>query len=118
MSKKNTRSAINSIQGGGPPLAAAFTEAGDAAAPANLSVTFNSGLGHMEARLFRGGPLVDQGSLDQSGDIPFASVQSGDMISINGICSGTTVVTIAVPTDPATPISFPQGNFHHLFMVN
>jgi hypothetical protein len=48
-------------------------------------------------------------SISTSGTINFTDVQSRDVISINGVCSGTAAITISIPTRPATPDNFTAG---------
>lgn len=85
---------------------------GPALVPANVIVVFTSGIGQLTASLFRNGLLINMQSVSVSGTIFFSDVQSDDMISINGICTGNASVTVNVKTSPATPQSFDAGPIH------
>lgn len=76
---------------------------------ADISVVFNAGLGQITSSLFRNGVLINLQSISNSGSIHFSDVQSGDSISLNGICSGTADITVSVPTNPPTPEHFDAG---------
>jgi hypothetical protein len=73
---------------------------------AGIQVDFTSGIGQLTAMLFRKGVLINMQSISTSGLINFSEVQSRDSISVNGICAGNAVVTVSVPTNPATPEKF------------
>lgn len=94
-----------------------FDIVADDTATAHVNVTFLSGLGQLAAILFRNGVLVSQGSVNNSGAISLGATQQGDIISINGVCTGTAQINIDVSTTPTTPKNFAAGNIHHLFMV-
>jgi hypothetical protein len=80
--------------------------------PANVIVVFTSGIGQLTASLFRNGMMINMQSVNASGTIFFSDVQSDDMISINGVCTGNASVTVSVPTNPATPQTFEAGPIH------
>lgn len=77
--------------------------------PAVIHVIFQSGLGQITSTLFRNGILINLQSISNSGSINFSDVQSGDSVSLNGVCSGTADITISVPTNPPTPEHFDAG---------
>jgi hypothetical protein len=74
--------------------------------PANINCVFTGGIGQMTAALFRKGAMINMQSISSSGVINFSEVQSGDAISLNGVCTGRADVTISVPTTPGTPKRF------------
>lgn len=76
--------------------------------PAAVQVSFTSGIGQLTAVLFRNGVLINMQSISTSGVIQFSHVQSRDSIAVNGVCAGNAVVTVSVPTNPATPENFSQ----------
>lgn len=76
------------------------------AAPAGIQVIFTSGIGQLTAVLFRKGVLINMQSISTSGVIHFSEVQSRDSIAVNGVCAGNAVITVNVPTNPATPEKF------------
>lgn len=80
--------------------------------PANVDAVFTSGIGQMTASLFRSGLLINMQSISSSGRIVFSGVETNDLISINGICTGNVTITINIQTSPATPQSFTSGPFH------
>ena len=75
----------------------------------DVTFTFTGGIGQATSLLFRKGVLINMQSISSSGNIRFSEVQSGDAISINGICTGTAVVTVSTPTLPDTPERFAAG---------
>ena len=79
---------------------------------ADISVTFKSGLGQITSSLFRNGVLINLQSISSSGSIHFSDVQSGDAVSINGVCTGTADISVSVPADPESPQHFEKGNIH------
>lgn len=79
---------------------------------ANIDVKFKTGLGMFVAKLFRKGKLVEAKTIEVSNIINFADVQQGDVISANGVCTGSVDVRIDVATDPPTPDHRDEGNFH------
>lgn len=85
---------------------------------ANIDVVFTGGIGHLNAKLMRGKLVTATGSISLSGTIPFADVQSNDVISIDGVCTGSAKVTVDIPTDPATPITYPEGNIFDGYIVS
>lgn len=76
---------------------------------ANVNCVFKSGIGQITASLFRQGLLINMQSISTSGTIHFAEVQRGDVISINGVCTGAADITIDVTTTPTTPQHFNAG---------
>jgi lysyl-tRNA synthetase class II len=82
---------------------------------ATLTITFNNvnpGLSELNAIL-----NDEQKTIDQSGDITFNNIQSGDIIEINGESLGTTTVTIDVSADPVQ-MNFSPGHFNENFFIN
>jgi hypothetical protein len=75
----------------------------------NVTFTFTGGIGQATSLLFRKGVLINMQSISSSGNIRFSEVQSGDAISINGMCTGKAVVTVSTPTVPDTPEQFAAG---------
>jgi hypothetical protein len=74
-----------------------------------VTFTFTSGIGQATSLLFRKGVLINMQSISSSGNIRFSEVQSGDSVSINGICTGKAVIAINTPTVPDTPEQFNAG---------
>jgi hypothetical protein len=72
----------------------------------DVAFTFTSGRGQVTSLLFRKGVLINMQSLSSSGNIRFSEVQSGDAISINGVCTGKAVIAVNTPTIPASPQQF------------
>jgi hypothetical protein len=89
-----------------------------ASATANVNIVFKSGLGQITSSLFRNGVLINMQSISNSGDIHLSDVQSGDVVSINGVCTGTADITISVPTTPATPEHFTAGFLFGNYVIN
>jgi hypothetical protein len=85
---------------------------------ANVNCVFRSGIGQITASLFRRGVLINMQSISSSGDIHFAEVQSGDVISINGVCTGTADISIDVSTTPSTPQHFNSGLILAGYLIN
>jgi hypothetical protein len=75
----------------------------------DVTFTFTGGIGQATSLLFRKGVLINMQSISSSGNIRFSEVQSGDAISINGMCTGKAVVTVSTPTVPDTPEQFAAG---------
>jgi len=59
---------------------------------ADVDITFTSGLGQATASLFRQGILINMQSISMSDIIHFSEVQSGDVIVINGVCTGNVII--------------------------
>lgn len=74
--------------------------------PANINCTFTGGIGQVTATLFRKGAMINMQSISSSGVINFSDVQSGDAISVNGVCTGICEIRISIPTTPGTPKRF------------
>ncbi len=87
-------------------------------APIDISFRFISGIGQATASLFRNGVLINMQSISSTGDIHFSEVQSGDVISINGVCTGRADITINAPTTPTTPDHFTAGIILAGYLVN
>ncbi len=85
---------------------------------ANINVLFTQGVGHLNAKLFRNGVALVSGSVSTSGTIHFVDVQKDDVISIDGVCTGSAKVSIDVPTSPATPVTYDHGNFFGNFIIS
>ena len=75
----------------------------------NITFTFTGGIGQATSLLFRKGVLINMQSISSSGTIQFAEVQSGDSISVNGVCTGSATIEIDTPTVPASPQKFNAG---------
>lgn len=75
----------------------------------DVTFTFTGGIGQVTSLLFRKGVLINMQSLSSSGNIRFSEVQSGDAISINGVCTGKAVIAINTPTIPESPEQFNAG---------
>lgn len=108
-----------------PPPAnpATLTTAGLVAAEAphsqqvNVTFTFTSGIGQATAVLFRKGVLINMQSISSSGVIPFSEVQAGDVISVNGVCTGSATVALNATTVPANPKNFNTGLIMANFLI-
>jgi hypothetical protein len=74
-----------------------------------ITFTFAAGIGQATSLLFRKGVLINMQSISSSGSIQFSEVQSGDSISVNGVCTGTAVIIIDTTTIPASPQQFTAG---------
>jgi hypothetical protein len=95
-----------------PPVLTAnslVAEEADHSRPAIINFTFTGGIGQATASLFRKGVLINMQSISSSGNIKFSDVQTGDVIPVNGICTGQAVVAIDTDTMPETPETFPAG---------
>jgi hypothetical protein len=84
----------------------------------NINVVFSSGIGHLNAKLYRTGVALVSGSVSVSGTIHFVDAQSGDVISIDGVCNGSAKLTIDVPTNPGTPKTYLTTNFFDGFIIS
>jgi hypothetical protein len=84
----------------------------------NVTFTFTSGIGQATAVLFRKGVLINMQSISKSGNVNFSEVQSGDVISVNGVCAGKAVVAINTPTTPVSPEQFTAGLIIAGYLVN
>lgn len=84
-----------------------------ASAPHSLQVsitfTFTAGIGQATSLLFRKGVLINMQSISSSGSIQFSEVQSGDSISVNGVCTGKAEIAIDTSTIPDSPQQFTAG---------
>lgn len=86
--------------------------------PVDVTFNFTSGVGQATAVLFRKGVLINMQSISKSGNVNFSEVQSGDVISISGVCAGKASVTINTPTTPVTPEQFNAGLIIAGYLVN
>jgi hypothetical protein len=84
----------------------------------DITFTFTSGIGQATAVLFRKGVLINMQSISKSGNVNFSEVQSGDVISVNGVCSGKAIVAINTPTTPVSPEQFVAGLIIAGYLVN
>jgi hypothetical protein len=84
----------------------------------DVTFTFTSGIAQATAVLFRKGVLINMQSISKSGNVNFSEVQSGDVISVNGICTGKAVIAINTPTTPATPEQFNSGLIISGYLIN
>ncbi|MFL5744852.1 MAG: hypothetical protein ACJ751_09320 [Niastella sp.] len=75
----------------------------------SITFTFTGGIGQATSLLFRKGVLINMQSISSSGNIRFSEVQSGDSISVNGVCTGSALIVIDTPTIPTTPEQFTAG---------
>lgn len=114
--KTNTETMTTSSQG----LTASSLVAEEAShsQSVDVSFTFTSGIGQATAVLFRKGVLINMQSISKSGNVNFAEVQSGDVISVNGICAGKANVVINTPTTPVTPEQFNSGLIISGYLIN
>jgi hypothetical protein len=87
--------------------------------PATVHVEFVNGLGTLTGTLFQNGTgsVIGHDSLNNSGNIVFNNAQSGDVIAINGLCTGSANISVDVATNPPTPVSFSEGNIHFGFDI-
>jgi hypothetical protein len=86
--------------------------------PVDVTFTFTSGVAQATAVLFRKGVLINMQSISKSGNVNFSEVQSGDVISVNGVCTGKAVVAVNTPTTPVTPEQFNAGFIIAGYLVN
>jgi hypothetical protein len=84
----------------------------------DVTFTFTSGIGQATAVLFRKGVLINMQSISSSGVIRFSEVQSGDVISVNGVCTGTAAIAINTPTTPVSPEQFNKGLIIAGYLIN
>jgi hypothetical protein len=94
-----------------PTLTATSLVAESAAHSLQVSITFTftGGIGQATSLLFRKGVLINMQSISSSGTIQFSEVQSGDSISVNGVCTGSALIVIDTPTVPTSPQQFTAG---------
>jgi hypothetical protein len=78
---------------------------------ANMDIEFDMGIGHLTATQYRDIAVIFKGSLNRTGTITFNDVEAGDVISIDGICSGTAKLDMDVNTRPSTPRNYTEGDF-------
>jgi hypothetical protein len=84
----------------------------------DVTFTFTGGIGQATAVLFRKGILINMQSISSSGNVNFAEVQRGDVISVNGVCTGKAVVAINTLTTPTTPEPFNTGLIIAGYLIN
>jgi hypothetical protein len=84
----------------------------------DVTFIFTSGIGQATAVLFRKGILINMQSISRSGNVNFSEVQSGDVISVNGVCAGKAAVAINTPTTPVTPEQFNAGLIIAGYLIN
>lgn len=84
---------------------------------ATLNVVFKNGKGSLNAKVYRSGTVVDAGSTTKTGSLNL-QMQSGDVISIGGACTGNATITVDVATTPDTPIVDPAGPINHMLIVS
>lgn len=75
----------------------------------NVTFTFTGGLGQATAVLFRRGVLINMQSISHTGNVNFSNVQTGDVIAVNGVCSGNATIAISTDTIPGNPEDFTAG---------
>jgi len=92
-------------------------EQADHSKPAIITFTFTIGIGQATTSLFRRGVLINMQSISSSGDIKFSDVQTGDVISVNGVCTGKAVIEIDISTTPVTPSEFKAGLIIKAYLV-
>ncbi len=107
----NTTIQINTTNMNVPTLTVNSLVAESAAHSLQVSITFTftGGIGQATALLFRKGVLINMQSISSSGNIQFSEVQSGDSISINGVCTGNAIIVVNTPTVPLSPQQFDAG---------
>ena len=75
-----------------------------------ISVTFKGGLGNVTAKAFSNGAMTANGAANSSGTIMLSNLNSGDVISVNGVSPDEgTDISIDVNTSPPTPSRFSAG---------
>ena len=84
---------------------------------ANIQIVFTKGLGQLKAELFRNGVNIACQKITISGTLPIPAAMPGDIISIDGICTGTASMTIDLQTSPVTPVTYEAGSFFGNFIV-
>jgi hypothetical protein len=105
-----TETTTNSINNTPALTAAALVaESAPHSRQVGITFTFAAGIGQATSLLFRKGVLINMQSISSSGSIQFSEVQSGDSISVNGVCTGTAVIIIDTTTIPASPQQFTAG---------
>jgi hypothetical protein len=118
------KAAVPTTTAGIPPFIPLVAEVTANSRPATINVTFNGGIGQMTASLIRNGVLINLQSISSSANIFFSDVQQGDVITLNGHATGNpplpihaAVITISVPTIPATPDPRPEGPIHGMYVI-
>lgn len=79
--------------------------------PVSITITFIAGIGQVTASLFRNGLMINSQSISTDGTVLFSDAQAGDVISVNGVCTGSggANITINRATSPSTPQHFNTG---------
>ena len=76
----------------------------------NINARFELGVGHIIAKQFRAGNLIDEDRIDISDSINFLDVRASDVIAIDGVCAGTARITTdrntIRPSDESHPLEF------------
>ncbi|WP_205511612.1 hypothetical protein [Longitalea arenae] len=85
--------------------------------PVDVTFTFIGGIGQATAVLFRKGVLINMQSISNTGSVTFSEVQSSDVISVNGVCTGKAQVTVSTTTTPASPKTFNPGLMMANFLI-
>jgi len=73
-----------------------------------VDVRFELGIGRLTVLLFRSGEQIGEQELDQSGVISFPDVRARDVITLNGLCTGTAKVFTNRTTIPASDEAHPR----------
>jgi len=63
------------------------------------------------------GAIIGHDSLTTTGTIVFNNASRGDVVSVNGVCTGKAKIEIDVATDPDTPVNFTAGNINFGFDI-
>ncbi|WP_207514708.1 hypothetical protein [Longitalea luteola] len=85
--------------------------------PVDVTFTFIGGIGQATAVLFRKGVLINMQSISNTGSVSFSEVQTSDVISVNGVCTGKAEVTVSEPTTPVSPKTFKAGLMMANFLI-
>ena len=85
--------------------------------PATVSFAFTNGVGQVTACLFRHGLQINM-QASTGNDVQFSDVQQGDVISVTGVATGTTDITVSVPTTPATPAHITSNVIMAGYLIN
>jgi hypothetical protein len=85
--------------------------------PATVSFAFTNGVGQVTACLFRHGLQINM-QASTGNDVQFSDVQQGDVISVTGVATGTTDITVSVPTTPTTPVHITTNVIMAGYLIN
>ena len=87
----------------------------------NIEARFELGVGHIIAKQFRAGNLIDEDRKDISDTIIFLDVRTNDVIAIDGVCAGTARITTdrntIRPSDQAHPLEFDREDIFASLIV-